>query len=748
MLSSSPRALGAEQRASEAGPGASLQAPSSPTLAYHDGEISPSFDASFASSMCVSVGHCTGSALPADRGASVCRSISSGERQQPTPLPAHLRTRSVSHQQSSPVVAMDISPAPQPVAGPSGSSTLRAMRAPPPPRPPLFARPHSQPVTLEASPSVDKATHGSGGNGSEHPFLKSLFKAQKSAPPEQTTFAPIGPLSVSRPASPDALGSTAQTLRAPSGGRPVLQHYATVPPTQAEKLRPPFAKSALEYRARGEAVDVKSLDERSPAGAQSMLSRPSSSSGRSRGSLPGKAQRQTAPAGLLAPPLLAPAKRKSDPVLPTSRRLELESSPYRMEVDGESPRPRLHSPIALRPGSQLRSVSDCGPSPSRAPVLLAGDPESSPSSDADQSGASDRLADMFGGSPGDNLSPIPQSRKRVLDQENSPTPACASPTASILGTLGGPTRRPFEKSATTASLPLRVRRQRSAVGLNVRPPPPGCDSPSLPATAGGETFSIFNNAKRQATQAQDGKPAPVPPMLRASRRSNSVADPNFLSGSTSGSSASMHSGESVPMALGTRDLNVPIESPRRPLGPRSSLTTVGSNYLCGGSAAQVTAVGLSPEAGSPIAGFRKQEAKGKALPCHGVQEDGLMRITPQTVSSSSFWQSSPREASLTVFAPASPVAAPRAPGRHVPRRDQRVPHHRLSLRLRVRRRPHPGRDQPVGTGRHRGPVAERPDAAGTEHERQPCPGRQDGLDLSLRVQCEACADQVSSAWAI
>ncbi|KPV75796.1 uncharacterized protein RHOBADRAFT_35551 [Rhodotorula graminis WP1] len=42
--------------------------------------------------------------------------------------------------------------------------------------------------------------------------------------------------------------------------------------------------------------------------------------------------------------------------------------------------------------------------------------------------------------------------------------------------------------------------------------------------------------------------------------------------------------------------------------------------------------GVSPEAASPIAGFRKQEAKGKALPCFGVKEDGLMRITPRTLS--------------------------------------------------------------------------------------------------------------------
>lgn len=53
MLSSSPRSDTLGHRAGAAFSGAPLVAPSSPTLAYHDGEISPSFDASFASSMCV-----------------------------------------------------------------------------------------------------------------------------------------------------------------------------------------------------------------------------------------------------------------------------------------------------------------------------------------------------------------------------------------------------------------------------------------------------------------------------------------------------------------------------------------------------------------------------------------------------------------------------------------------------------------------------------------------------------------------
>lgn len=38
------------------------------------------------------------------------------------------------------------------------------------------------------------------------------------------------------------------------------------------------------------------------------------------------------------------------------------------------------------------------------------------------------------------------------------------------------------------------------------------------------------------------------------------------------------------------------------------------------------------EDGSPLTGFRTQEEKGKSLPCFGVKEDGLMRISSETVS--------------------------------------------------------------------------------------------------------------------
>ncbi|GAA5871705.1 hypothetical protein JCM3774_003023 [Rhodotorula dairenensis] len=618
MLSSSPQSAAQTLRPPHGLSGARLEVPSSPTVAYHDGEISPSFDASFASSM----------------------SISSHERHQPTPLPAHVRSPPV-RAPSSPVVAMDISPAPVPVAGPSGSTSVRNLRAPAP-RPPLFARPHSQPVVSADALSVDTAASAAA-SSSSHPFLKSLFKAQRSAPPEQTTFAPIGPLSVSRSTSPNREGSSSRSFPEASKAktkrlqplRPTLAHFATVPPSEADKLRRPFAQTAFEYRAGadgGDGGDGQPLATIPPRRLD-MSARSVSQGSGSRGALQPswhKPQRQTAPAGQLAPPQVEPLKRRSDPSLMAAKRIP-ESSPFRMEVDGESPAPGLRSPITLRPPGQHRSVSDSAASPSANRLLVADDVDSSPASEGDRSGASDRLADMFGCSPGDHLSPIPQSRKRVLEQENSPTPAAASPNASILGTLGGPTRRPFEKSATTTSLgALRVRRQRSAVGLNNRPVLPSLDSLPPPATAAVESFSMFNNAKRQATQALDGKPAPAPPLLRPSRRSNSVADSSFLCSSSSGSSSSAKYRDSMPGVLGTRDTNIPYESPRRP-GPRTSISTMDATYLCANSAVHKAAVGLSPEAGSPIAGFRQQEAKGKALPCHGVKEDGLMRISPKTL---------------------------------------------------------------------------------------------------------------------
>ncbi|GAA5896270.1 hypothetical protein JCM8208_001830 [Rhodotorula glutinis] len=623
MLSSSPRpdvpSLVAAHGLHHAA--APLLAPSSPTAAYHDGEISPSFDASFASSM----------------------SITSDERgvHHLSPLPSHLRPRIPA---SSPVDAMDISPAPapqQPVA--SSSTRTRA----PAPRPLLFQRPHSSTAALPltAAPTSNK---------DDHPFLKSLFKAEKSAPPSQTTFAPVAPLAIPRSSSPDdfrrpalkPFPSSSSSTTAPRAGpsRPGLLHCATVPPSNADKLRPPFQKTAFEFRASSDGLEGVPVVAHDLKGKSTAPLRPAT--GRTRSALPPSwSKRQTAPVGGLAPPPMGPPKRKSDSCLPSMMTMRhraeaVESSPFRMDVDGESPDRdhRLSSPVKLRAPGHPRSVSDSRVSGTGVGAGYVSDAcassSSSPGSDVDRSGADERLADMFGQSPGDNLSPIPQSRKRFLEQENSPTPA--SPTPLALGHLGGgaslgaaATRRAFEKAASTASLPLRVRRQRSAAVLR----------PSLntfaslgPATATGDSFN-----KRHATQAEDGKPAAVP-MLRASRRSNSVADPSFLCGGAtapSSASSSLSSGLGLGPALLARDPNVMVdlESPDvcLPLDGCVDYLTAGSRRV-GASVDLGKQPGVSPEAASPIAGFRKQEAKGKALPCFGVKEDGLMRITPRTLS--------------------------------------------------------------------------------------------------------------------
>ncbi|GAA5823007.1 hypothetical protein JCM11251_004455 [Rhodosporidiobolus azoricus] len=623
MLSSSPRPDTHAHRAAAAFDAGPIAVPSSPSALAGDGELSPAFDASFASSM----------------------SITSDERGAPSPLPAHLRARA-SVPGSSPVVAMDISPAPtasKTVAGAGDRAALSVFgsaSAAPPPRPPLFSRPHSQPP---APPSLSRRSF----NAEEHPFLKSLFRAQQaeSAPPTQTTFAPIAPLSVKRSSSPEEFPHIPVASTSKHTQRPTLGHYATVPPTEASKLRGPFDSGSFRFRASSSgvapgAVDAFTDDVKGKSTAALRMPPPPS---RSRSALPAswsKANRQTVAAGGLLPPPMPPLKRRSDPNIPTVR-TGIESSPYRMDIDGASPNAKLASPFAIRPG-QPRSSSDSRAQlsnhafgSSSVPVL---ETISSPYSDEnDRSGADDRLADMFGQSPGD-LSPIPQSRKRLLDLENSPTPASPTPASGAGGSLGASSRRTFEKASTTASLGLHLRRQRSAVGLGVARRPSLASFASLgPAAAAcmqAEAASA-SSVKRHATQSQDGKPAAMP-ARKASRRSNSVADGSFAF-SSGGSSASSVSGP-----LSARDPNIPLESPRT-LAARASISTLEecTDYFAGGRRVAAASVDLSSAAkavmspdntGSPIAGFRKQEAKGKALPCFNVKEDGLMRISPETLN--------------------------------------------------------------------------------------------------------------------
>lgn len=312
--------------------------------------------------------------------------------------------------------------------------------------------------------------------------------------------------------------------------------------------------------------------------------------------------------------------------MPKTRKEIEEGSPFRMQIDGLSPG-NLPSPLSHRPGGQPRSVSD-----SVAP-LPGGSPSSSCSPNSSQEGAQEILQDLF-----DEESPLPSTRKRLLDQENSPTPA--SPTPAGVSASGSLSRR-FEKTNTLGG-PIHVaRRQRSSLGLNRRASQAnfGTVSGSLTSSASilsdastsissSSTSSSFN--KRLATQAQDGRPSHS---RRNSRRALSVADAASAVGFDV-----QHSPASFGGGVFERDLNTPMESPQPapiPIDRSDYFAGSGSGKRLGASIDLGPAVKacMSPDRGSPIAGFCQQEARGKALPCFYVKEDGLMRITPETVRS-------------------------------------------------------------------------------------------------------------------
>lgn len=180
-----------------------------------------------------------------------------------------------------------------------------------------------------------------------------------------------------------------------------------------------------------------------------------------------------------------------------------------------------------------------------------------------------------------------------------------------------------------------ARRQRSAIGLNLSRRPSlasfGTVAGSFSSTTSNPSDSTSNSSnssfnKRLATQAQDGRPSHS---RRNSRRALSVAD-----AAEAGCPKVQHSPALLGGGLFERDLNIPMESPQP-----APIPVDGSDYFGGSGKRGIASIDLgpavkacmSPEAGSPIAGFREQESKGKALPCFNVKEDGLMRITPETV---------------------------------------------------------------------------------------------------------------------
>ena len=98
---------------------------------------------------------------------------------------------------------------------------------------------------------------------------------------------------------------------------------------------------------------------------------------------------------------------------------------------------------------------------------------------------------------------------------------------------------------------------------------------------------------------------------------------------------------------------------------------------------------------SMFGGFGSNEKDGKILPCHSAKEDGLMRIKASTVSSflfhrfSSFSQSTRPDSFSSLLLP----SARRSHQRKVRLGSLQVPHHRLPIRIRVRRRSHRGSRQ-------------------------------------------------------
>ncbi|GAA5904882.1 putative tyrosine protein phosphatase MIH1 [Sporobolomyces salmoneus] len=602
MLSSSPPSDRLQKRGASLFQGQILVGPSSPS--YQDGEISPTFDASFASSM----------------------SINSDERGHPSPFGTGAALGGLGKDESSPVMAMDISPAAPP------SLPSYPLRAPPDIRPlALFGRTASGPVTTTQRTLSSKK--------GETPFLDHLF--QQSAPATQTTFPPIAPLSIPRSTSPDSfapLASTSTTsLRPkkvrsrPSSGSSGHSRRSSSSTTNSEKTQAPLYSASLNnFVFGGGAAKARVGDENVPPGVDGSLAFSSyaeesrhPASTRPRSAIPTTNRLLSS----LAPPV-HPVKRRSDSSVPKTRKEIEENSPFRMEIDGASPR-NLASPLSLRPDRQPRSVSD---SIAYLPHAASPDSNCSPSS---QDGAQEGIKDIFhDDSP---RSPVPATRKRLLEQENSPTPASSGPFGNQ--TTSSLVRR-FDKVNTIGGPVQVARRQRSSLGLNRRSSRAelrtasgslGAAAPILSetgSTSNGSSSISSSFNKRLATQAHDGRPSHA---RRNSRRALSVADAASAMGIIA-----QHSPAQLGNGFFERDLNAMGSPQPAPIpSDRSDYFALanGSGKRSGAPIDLGPAVKacMSPGRGSPITGFCEQELRGKALPCFYVKDDGLMRITPETL---------------------------------------------------------------------------------------------------------------------
>ncbi|SCV69076.1 BQ2448_2096 [Microbotryum intermedium] len=413
--------------------------------------------------------------------------------------------------------------------------------------------------------------------------------------------------------------------------RPSIKHYATVPPSNTDRLLPPFQQFHINETSAhdGESYGNVHTDEEEAEEQGSMPPPPLLTSSRRRHGLPiewssGSMRRASTDEGFKPPPHPSPVKRASDPNLGSRRISEVNSSPFHMDVDGSSP---ATSPVAmLRPRNHPRSVSD---SAGRRSSLPERDGQSPPRPDIEvitsDSGASSRLGDIFA----DDLSPIPPSRKRFLSDEREylPDPASPSPTLCAPNNLFGlaPGRRPiFEKAMSTSTLPANVvRRQRSSATLGLRKRPSlstfatmGPPVPVGPAPASLEALSPFATAaagfKRHAVTSVTGKPKPM-------RRALSVAD--------------------AAVQLVKREHNALDTSNRASIATETrAFADIGRHAdptgadLCSAMASSTKPLKALQDTGSPVTGFRSQEAKGKVLPCFGVKQDGLMRITASTLN--------------------------------------------------------------------------------------------------------------------
>ncbi|KAK4058786.1 m-phase inducer phosphatase [Microbotryomycetes sp. JL221] len=477
---------------------------------------------------------------------------------------------------------------------------------------------------------------------SKYPLLDKLLASSSTSSSSSATGRSVRPYSapVSRSPSPGDSLATKIRRRVTDATRPTLLHHSSLPIAAVDKPRLTFEQRLLQSKTVDEHAVVSDGDEEEDdddhdpedddtllLGGQATVAPPSPVlSFEPTAPLrlkPANISRHTAPVGGLVPPPM-PQKRLSEPSMPT---YHARSSPSHMDVDLSSPRAHYS------PASVAGVVIDGDNNPFLS--TAADEPESpevgNESIASSASGASEGLADYFG----DELSPIPQSRKRFLaDDPHSPSPAnVGSPSLASAATtfLPKPNRRSLEKSVTVATVGGTLRRPRSSANLRKRPsssalgalppPPPPPVNVTQQPPAGPLMF------KRHAS-AIDGKP-------KSMRRAYSVADAvvpglhlrkahgvNDISRSRAeqDDSTSLSNRASIATEVGYFGGPSPLANPRT------------ASMDLGSSCEKMTRMMTLHENGSPVTGFRSQEAKGKALPCFGVKEDGLMRISAATLN--------------------------------------------------------------------------------------------------------------------